>query len=223
MYCLHRKEKFDQFFKEKNFSQRIINNILKYVNINKLDYIENAKLNYEKNEHYMLIMRRFTDNEKLKKIFPDNYNYIIMSDRPRNWTHQIYFKGVFMNVSVRDIDYNRFNKKLKDIKVLYNDKPLIIIKDCTNVNISKLDIQDFVCITILRSNLNNIEPRRYKQIILRLEPYVTRYLYGKIFDKKLSKAFEQFIDSEIMKGINDFLIIDNINIYANFSKLYYLK
>ena len=223
MYCLHRKEKFNQYFQKKNFVQRIIQNILEYVNINKIDYIEDTKLNYEKNNHYMVIMRRFTDNEKISKIFPNTYNYIIMSDRPRNWTHQIYFKGVFMNVSVRDIDYDRFNQKLKEIKKLYSDKPIIIIKDCTNVDIDKLDIKDFVCVTVLRSNLYDIDPRKYEQIILRLEPYVMRYLYGKIFNKELSQEFEQFIDKEIMKGINDFLIIDNINIQANFSKLYYLK
>lgn len=227
MFNLNREEKFDNYFQHKlKLSNEISRSIRDYVDINKIDYLEEKEFCVENNKKYLLIFKYYNDKE-LSKIFDFRNNYIILSNKPGRWINFLEnngssFNGIFMNISKNNINYEKFNTKISNMRERENN---VLIIDCCNIDIDKINVSNCSIITIFTSIYDRIKYTYYDQIVLRFGPWVLSELYkNNIFDKKLRRAFEKFMFKENMKGTHNFLLIDNENIIKNkCSNLYYIK
>lgn len=223
MFTIDRKKDFDKYF-EKNFSlpPYLIQYIENYINIDKIDYLTEDKFVAEQQKKYLLIIKHYND-ESLYKIFNTQFNYIILSNNPHNWDYLLekkIFNGIFMNTA--EIDYEKFNKKLLELQKINNN---VLILDCNNVDITKINTKNLITFVVFKSLQMTLTPLYYDKIIVKCEPWTVRYLYrSKMFDKKLRDEIEKFMFKQHMKGGYDFFVIDNKNVLQKkFSKLSYIK
>lgn len=219
MFTLNREKTFYNYYKN-NFklSRRLTDSILKYMDINKIDNLEEKSFNLKIGEKYLLLFNHYNDNS-LYKIFDTKYHYVILSNNTEKWNKLFtldIFNGIFMNTS--NINYTKINNYIENIDKSRN----ILIIDCNYLDIKKLNINNLTIFTIFSSSSITTKPEFYNKILIKLEPWTLCWLNGPIlFDNKLRKEFSKFLLEENMKGNNDFLMINNES-KENF-KLCYIK
>lgn len=224
MYTLNRKLKIKNYFKNTyNISSYFVTNILEYVNIDKIDNVEENEFEVKNNERYLLTFQN-SSYKSMNKIFNPRYKYIILSDRPHRCKalfNQYDYKGIFMNTLTEKINYNKLNQKL--LLEIKNNQYILII-NCRNVDpekIKNLNIPIFVKLTSI-GNFSPIKPEIYDKIIMKMEPWSFYSLCrNDLFDEKLRHQLMNFMDKECN---NKFLMIDNKNLdKSKFSRLFYIK
>lgn len=207
----HIKE-IKKYYKDKySLPEYHINSIMKYTNIKPINYLDKRILEFQLNKHYLLMMKSLKSYQKHlpELLLPQNFNYIILSDRPHIWYNFI-STGIFINTNT--IDYIKFNRQISQLKEFNNTNPTMIIKDSHKIDIDRLNIHNVIYLTIMRRNLmNKINTIKYDKIIIKIEPYVLSYLYN-MFDSDLRKFFDKTVQNDIIKNENEYFIIDNNNL-----------
>lgn len=225
MFILKRTKDLNTFFQNiYNISPQFLDNILKYIDINKIDYIPKCKLSLNNNDKILILYR--LKPLVFPKILKKKYYYIIIGNNNNfNITKMLIhnkrnnIKGIFMDVKPENINYEKFNKKILNIKKCFDLKPpdkCVLLLNCYNLDINKININ----IPIFIISNNNINLLKYNKVILKIDSW--KFNHFKKFDNKLCYSLEKLMKK--YKNNKNFLLIDNKNLKkTKKSKLFFIK